>query len=165
MTENNFNLSEFYHEIYIDASFTQVFKLVATSHGICSWFIGECIYTSNDSANRMNDETARKGDGFRWKWLNKELKITGEVLESVDNELFRFTFGKDFVVSIKLKEEGKRTLISLFHSYKPGTAHNDFAFINCCVCWVFFLTNLKSVAENNIDLREINSTKETLVNY
>lgn len=157
-------MSEFTHSIYMDASIDEVFKYISTSSGIAKWFLGNCDYY--DMYRKIIDKSlpAQKGYTFRWKWLAKDLEISGEVLESIKNETFAFTFGSNFNVTITLSGSRGRTKLKLFQKYNLNTPENDFAHINCCVCWVFFLTNLKSVIEHSIDLRETISADDELVN-
>lgn len=164
MTSNTFDLSEFRHSILLSLKPADAYRYIASTSGICSWFIGEAVYTKPRGGMRGAEENSAKGDSFRWKWLGKELQIEGEVLNSIENELFEFTFGKSFVVSVSLKDHDGRTLFTLHQRYRDGAEKDDFAHINCCVCWVFFLTNLKSTAEHNIDLRETLSSDDSLIN-
>jgi uncharacterized protein YndB with AHSA1/START domain len=164
MTEKNFNNDSFFHSIYLNASLSNVYKIVATSSGLEKWFMGNAEYTDNLGKTRPAAVTAEKGDVFSWHWLEKDLSINGKVLESVNNEKFSFTFGPLFEVTITVKENDSRTQLTLSQNYSEGTEKNDFAYINCCTCWVFFLTNLKSVLEHGHDLRETLVDDESLVN-
>lgn len=164
MTENNFSLSEFHHSIYLHSHMSEVYYYIASGDGICRWFMGKAEYMDSDGNILNAADSARKEDTFNWHWLKKDLNIKGRVLEAINNELFSFTFGPAFEVTITLKEHGGRTLLTLHQKYSAGAEKNDFAHINCCTCWVFFLTNLKSVLEHGIDLRETLIDDESLVN-
>lgn len=164
MTGNNFNLTEFHHSIFLQSQLNEVYYFIASADGICRWFMGKAIYT-DPKGNAINTaDAALKNDTFYWQWLAKELNINGRVIEAKENELFSFTFGQSFEVTISLKEQNGRVLLTLHQKYSAGTERNDFAHINCCTCWVFFLTNLKSVLEHGIDLRETLIDDESLVN-
>jgi hypothetical protein len=164
MTENNFNFSEFHHSIYLRSHLSEVYYYIASADGICKWFLGKAEYTDTDGNTLNAADTARKGDAFLWHWLAKDLSINGCVLEAKNDELFSFTFGQAFEISIAVKVHEGRTLLTLHQKYADGAAKNDFAHINCCTCWAFFLTNLKSVLEHGIDLRETLIDNESLVN-
>lgn len=164
MTEENFNKKKFSHGILLKASKDKVFEYVSTGSGLSKWFIGSADYFYNDKSIRFGKDTAQKGDSFLWKWLNKDLELKGIVTDSDDKCEFGFTFGSSFFVNIKLSESGDRTKLVLTQSYQDSATDNEFGFINCCVCWVFFLTNLKSVIEHGIDLRETEADIEMLVN-
>lgn len=164
MTGNNFNLSEFHHSIYLHSHLSEVYHYVASADGICRWFMGKAEYIDSDGNILNAADSARKDDTFRWHWLNKDLSIKGRILEAKNNELFSFTFGTSFEVTFTLRKHNGRVLLTLHQKYAAGSGKNDFAHINCCTCWVFFLTNLKSVLEHGIDLRETLIDDESLVN-
>jgi uncharacterized protein YndB with AHSA1/START domain len=164
MTENNFSSNGFHHSIYLNSPIDKVYQAIASADGLCLWFMGSAVFTGVAGNIISPDEPAQKNDTFKWNWLAKDLSITGKVLESDKSKIFSFTFGSSFEVTITLKVSGKRTLLTLTQKYSPGAEHNDFANINCCVCWGFFLTNLKSVLEHGNDLRETLVDNESLVN-
>ena len=164
MTKDSFDLNEFRHSIYLDAALEEVYMFAASAAGICKWFMGTAVYTESDGRELGSNENASRGCSFSWKWLEKDLEIEGRVLEAAENKKFSFTFGKSFEVSFMLEDSGGRVLFTLHQKYAAGGEKNDFAHINCCTCWVFFLTNLKSVIENGIDLRETIVSDDTLVN-
>lgn len=165
MKESNFNFEKFTHAIYLNSLPEKVFEYIATASGISKWFIGNANYYYKDSNVRLGNDPARKGDSFLWKWLNKDLELKGMVLESEPGKEFTFTFSPVYKVSVKLMEEFGRTKLTLTQEYQVSSAKNDFNYINCCVSWVFFLTNLKSVIENNADLREKEIKDEMMINY
>ena len=156
-------MQSFRHSIYLNKPVEEVYKYVGTGNGFTKWFIGKSVY-SFGGKTRNDDEYVKKGDAFKWDWLEKDLSITGKVLEAEINNSFKFTFGKSFIVAITVKEDKGRTLFALYQEYAKETNPDDFAHINCCVCWVFFITNLKSVIEFGHDLRETSVDNEELVN-
>ena len=164
MTEENFNMHRFTHAIYLNSPAGKVYEYAATPSGLTKWFIGKAKYFYKDNNIRLGNEFAEKGDSFLWTWLNKDLELKGIVTESVKDKIFQFTFSPLYIVTIMLLSEGNKTKLTLSQEYQESADRNDFNYINCCACWVFFLTNLKSVIENNIDLREKDVNDEMLVN-
>lgn len=164
MTEKNFDSESFFHSIYLNAYVEDVYKMIASSSGICKWFMGKAEYSDASGKIRHSEHTAQKVDTFSWQWLDKDLSVNGRILEAIKNEKFSFTFGTSFEVSISVKEINGRTLLTLTQNYAKDAMKNDFVHINCCVCWTFFLTNLKSVIEHGNDLRETHVNDESLLN-
>lgn len=164
MTEKNFNWNKFSHGIYLNAPVEKIFVFIATASGIAKWFIGKAKYYYKNSNIRLGNEFACKGDSFLWNWLNKDLELKGMITESIENKIFQFTFSPLYLVSINLHSEGNKTRLTLTHEYQDSSVRDDFNYINCCTCWVFFLTNLKSVVEYGIDLRETEVNDEMLIN-
>jgi uncharacterized protein YndB with AHSA1/START domain len=165
MTEKNFNMDRFTHAIYLSAPAEKVYEYIATPAGIVKWFVGKAKYYYKDKNIRLGNETVKKGDTFLWNWQNKDLELKGIVTESVDNKEFQFTFSPLYIVTVEIQTEEDKTRLKLTQEYQGSAAKNDFNYINCCTCWVFFMTNLKSVIENGIDLREKDIRDEMMVNY
>lgn len=117
MTGNNFNLSEFHHSIYLHSHLSEVYHYVASADGICRWFMGKAEYIDSDGNILNAADSARKEDTFNWHWLKKDLNINGRVIEAINNEVFSFTFGQLFEVTITIKEDKERTLLTLHQKY------------------------------------------------
>ncbi len=164
MNKENFNWNEFTHGIYLNAPVGKVYEYIATASGITKWFVGEAKYYYKNLNIRLGKEWSVKGDSFLWKWMNKDFELKGLVTESRSDRTFGFTFSPLYFVTISLAPEGDKTKLTLKQEYQPGSEKDEFNFLNCCTCWVFFLTNLKSVAENGIDLREKEAMGDMLVN-
>ncbi len=165
MDKDNFSLNEFHHGILLKAgSKEEIYKYLGTAEGLTKWFMGSAEYFYDENKTRQRKEYIKTGDKFTWKWLEKKLSINGIVIEAADKSHVRFTFGSLFEVTMSLKNHDERILFTLKQEYAPGASHDDFGHINCCVCWAFFITNLKSVHEFGNDLRETISHDEFLIN-
>ena len=75
MTSNTFDLYEFRHSILLAIQPQDVYRYIASSRGICSWFIGEAVYMKPGGEVLGAEKNSAKGDSFRWKWLSKELQV------------------------------------------------------------------------------------------
>ena len=164
MTEKNYNSENFYHSILLKIPVKEAYWYAASAVGIEKWFIGKAVYYDTYGVERPRGGTAQKNDTFSWYWLEKDMNIKGKVIDAVLNKKFSFTFGNSFEVTITVEEFKGRTRLTLSQKYAKDADHNEFAHINCCVCWGFFLTNLKSVAEFGNDLRETLADDESLIN-
>ncbi len=164
MTKDNFNMDEFTHAIYLKAPLEKVYEYTATPSGSIKWFIGKAKYFYKDKNIRLGNEYVQKGDSFLWTWLNKDLELKGIITEAEKNKVIQFTFSPLYLVTLKFHAEKDKTKLTLTQEYQESASKNDFYYINCCMRWIFFLTNLKSVIENGIDLREKEASDETLVN-
>ncbi|WP_353778649.1 SRPBCC domain-containing protein [Winogradskyella sp. 3972H.M.0a.05] len=163
MRQEDFSKSEFSHKILLHTTIKDVYQCVATAQGLESWFLGNVKFSSQNEQLSAT-EVPSSGTAYLWKW-QKDFQIEGEIIASENDSYFEFTFGKDFTVLFSLeRHESGSTILHLHQKNLNPTAENEFSFINCCVCWVFFLTNLKSVIEQNVDLRETTVLNETFVN-
>lgn len=163
MTKDSFNRERFRHAVLVNASWDTVSDALLTASGFEKWFIGNASYTDSNGILCDSDELIHEGDNYKWHWLAKDFSVSGTILK-INDDSVSFTFGDSFIVDINFKELDGRILVTLEQKYAEGAMKNDFNYTNCCVCWVFFLTNLKSVLEHGADLREVASDNEELVN-
>lgn len=165
MKPEDFSKDQFVLKIRLNTDLEKAFNLVASSEGLTSWFLGKVDFFDKEHHIIANGDTLLPDYTYSWTW-EKGYQIKGKVLKYVPKKEFSFTFGTDFSVTITLREikKGKQTEVLLTQFNHQPSEENEFGFMNCCVCWTFFLTNLKSVAETQKDLRERNSIDESFIN-
>lgn len=161
MKASDFSKEQFLLKILLRIPVAQTFRLLTSEEGLCSWFLGEVKFFRKEYS--LNNNTLQAGDQYHFKW-QKDFEATGEIISIKENEHFHFTFGQSFKVIFEIKNIDGLSEISLRQTNSDPQTANEFAFINCCICWSFFLTNLKSVAEFNIDLRETQYFNESFIN-
>lgn len=164
MTPEYFTWKEFTHAILLNASTDEVFDFVGTSNGLCKWFLGDAVFT-NDGGKVNGGLIPEAGDYYHWKWLAKTHEVAGKVIATDPGHKVKYTFGAAYFVTFTITAEEKGlTRLTLRQQCNEDVEFNEFNYINCCIAWTFFLTNLKSVMEQGIDLRETRITSEMLVN-
>jgi hypothetical protein len=71
-----------------------------------------------------------------------------------------FGFGDKMEVEVALRKQGSICDVSLRQYNIPNTPRGRCDLhMGCRVAWAFFLTNLKSIAEGGLDLRETDRAK------
>jgi hypothetical protein len=163
MAKPYFNWERFQRSVLIRAPLDQCVNAILTSGGLAKWFIGSATYSTSDGLPRAHVARVQKGDGYLWKWLDKDLELTGKVLD-VTSSSVTFTFGEAGTVTMSASQEGNRIRIRISQESIPGKPYDREAYVNCYVCWSFFLLNLKSTLEHHIDLREREVDDDELVN-
>ena len=153
MDLKNFDWSQFTISFYYPVDVEKLYKQWATSAGLESFYIEKAIFKKNESAIRKRNELINAGDSYKWKWRH-DFEVSGRVLEAKRNERLAFTFGSmHFSLDFKTTAEG--SLIYL--QQKNITEENKvMGHLNCRSCWIFFLTNLKSILITGVDLRDKN---------
>lgn len=176
-TAEKFDWSQFRLGIYVRSRPEEIFALWTTSEGLCRWFLRTAIYAVADQpvksrpkvelplfdslTHRGDDESCRVYDRYFWEWYyDGGLAGEGRILEMRPPTRLIFTFGDKVEVAVQLRKQGELTEIDLRQYNIPLTAHGRReVHMGCRVAWAFFLTNLKSVAEGGLDLRETEHTK------
>ena len=134
-----------------------------------TWQVRDKYEEEEDPANirREITEQIQKGDKYEWDWLHRPKFLSGKVLEIVPLEKVHLMFGNIFNILFEIEETGDRRIRIYFkQSFNKGyyDYENRSTYSEYHVFWGFFLTNLKSVLENNIDLRETAEQNDMLVN-
>ncbi|HVU56122.1 MAG TPA: hypothetical protein VHD83_13750 [Puia sp.] len=153
------DFSTFKLRVNVKTSVENAFQAWATPGGMQSWFLGKIIYTDAQGRARENNEMAQAGDHYAMYLLSNPADpvVKGKILKTNDKNLFSFSFANDIPVTITFYTEHGETIIELIESNLPteGVALGK-QFASDSKGWVFFLTNLKSVLEGGIDLRNTN---------
>ena len=116
---------------------------------------------------RLATEKIQSGDNYTWIF-GSELTMKGKIIEAVEDDYIIFTFGKkesdsDEYVIVKVNfeqfEGGTRIKV-----YQSNIADNEFGQVtynlSCILGWAYYMTNLRSIIESGLDLRETNPKKD-----
>lgn len=161
MTTQTYDWTQFKKQIFIQASKEEVFRAWAVPEKIVQWFIAKADYKTAVNVPRPAQEIVATGDSYHWRW-HQELEAQGEILEIVENEKLRFTFGnttpdadEKIVVTVQVEDVGDSTLLELTQENMAQSDHAQvYWHMGCNLGWSFFMTNLKGLLEYGIDLRE-----------
>ena len=150
---SEYDWSQFNVHMYYLAPIEDVFRRFATASGLESFYIGKAEHRAPDGTVRGPDEVVQAGDTYHWTYLH-DFAHGGSFLYVQPERLVRFTFG-DVTVDIRFREVEGATEVDL-HQTGCATRDPDRAWqhVNCRSCWVYFLTNLRSVLAHGVDLRD-----------
>jgi uncharacterized protein YndB with AHSA1/START domain len=153
------DFSQFKLRINIKTSIENAYKAWTTSAGLNAWFIGKVVFTDENGVPRKDDEPAQENDDYTCYLANKtdKVAIKGKVLRANGKDVYTFSFSKGCPVSITIYAEHKETIVELFESNLPTDEETMRRhYVGDSKGWIFFLTNLKSVLEGGLDLRNRN---------
>ncbi|MBT7608911.1 MAG: SRPBCC domain-containing protein [Bacteriovoracaceae bacterium] len=148
MNQDQYDWSQFIITFYYPVSVEKLFETWTTANGLESFFIEECKFGS-----KRKNEIAEKGDSYNFQWRH-DFNVSGEVLEVEKNKYFSYTFGS-MKVSIKF-EKTENGSMCFIHQENITEDNKMMGHLNCRSCWIFFMTNLKSVYMTATDLRDEN---------
>lgn len=91
---------------------------------------------------------------YHWRWLH-DFELDGQVLEVEPERRVSYTFGAAMRIDVTFANRDGAVEVCV-HQSGCATEDPDRAWqhLNCRSCWVYFLTNLKSVLEHGTDLRD-----------
>jgi len=155
--------TRFKKKVFIKTPPEQVFRAWATAEHIRQWFIAKADNIGPDGRPRQAAELVQPGDQYFWQW-HQDLNASGTILEVVENQRLKFTFGDKtpdseeqilVTVTLSASEDGGETLLELTQENMADTPAAQVGWhLGCNLGWSFFITNLKGWLEHGIDLRE-----------
>lgn len=148
-----YDWSQFHVHMYYLAPLDEVFRRFATAEGLESFYVGRATFTSDDGTTRSPHEFYRVGDHYSFRYVH-DYGHDGQVLAVEPNELVSFTFGP-CEVAIRFREVGVATEVDLHQTGCPTTdPERAWMHLNCRSCWIYFMTNLRSVLAGGPDIRD-----------
>ena len=151
----SYDWSTFLLRIPVHADKQNVFSCWTTQQALESWFLRSAEFTSANGVKKGLQDKIEFQDSYTWMWHGWPDDVTekGSILH-LDNDYLKFSFGKAGNVTVRVKEEVGQTILELLQDEIPvDEASKSYYHIGCTKGWVFYLTNLKSLLEGGIDLR------------
>ena len=161
------NWNQFNLRVPIKATTGEIFQKWVSQEGLESWFLRKAAFTKKDGSARSRESMIEKEDSYEWLWhgWSDEVVERGTVLEQNNKNDLAFTFGKAGKVKVSVKEEKGESILELKQFDIPTDAESQVLYhIGCTKGWLFYLTNLKSILEGGIDLRNRNAELADVIN-
>ena len=117
------------------------------------------------SADR--NEAVQQGDKYKWLWFGYDDSVVEEkeILEANNKNMLRFSFSGGCIVTVSIKEEAGETICELVQEMPmDDESEQRYFYIECGKGWTFYMTNLKSILEGGIDLRNKNVAIQNVIN-
>jgi uncharacterized protein YndB with AHSA1/START domain len=166
-----FDWSSFTKKITINAAADAIYHSWATKQGMESWFLRQCNYTAEAGEALPGDMPVQKGNLYTWRWHGwpDETIEKGTILEANGVDTLSFTFGQEgaagMICTVRVYAEQDETICELVQKNIPvddmGKSHY---FVGCNTGWTFYMTNLKSILEGGVDLRNKNTAVKNVLN-
>jgi uncharacterized protein YndB with AHSA1/START domain len=163
----DFDWITFTARINIKAPVEKLYWCWATRQGIEYWFLRMSEYNKPDATLRRNDEPVQTGDSYRWRWHGWSDEVTeeGMILACNGNNFFKFGFGNAGNCAVTIKTELGEDIVELVQDSIPDDDQGrHYWYVGCKTGWTFYLTNLKSLLEGGIDLRNKREELKNMVN-
>lgn len=160
----NLDWTTFTRRVNVNSSKEEIFNSWTTQANLEKWFLSSAEFKSTDEKIVDREIEIKKGDSFKWMWFGSENIEEGFILENNNKDLIRFTF-LGCIVSVEVKVEFGENIIELIQYNIPNDEESSMDyFVGCTRGWTFFLTNLKSILEGGVDLRNKNMNLKNMIN-
>jgi uncharacterized protein YndB with AHSA1/START domain len=164
---SNYNWSCFVIRINVNAPIEKLYWCWATRQGMEYWFLRLSEYKKQDGNLRETNEPVQKDDKYKWLWHGwaDDTVEYGDIMECNGKDFLKFSFGKAGDCSVTIKEEEGENIVELVQDNIPTDEQGmHYWHLGCKTGWTFYLTNLKSLLEGGIDLRNKNEKLKSVIN-
>jgi uncharacterized protein YndB with AHSA1/START domain len=164
---STYNWGRFVTRINVNTPAEKLYWCWATREGMEYWFLRMSEYKKPDGILRSNNEPVQKGDSYTWRWHGWSDEITeeGKIADANGKDFLKFSFGKAGDCNINIKQEQGYNIVELVQENIPDTDEGRHMWhLGCKTGWTFYLTNLKSLLEGGIDLRNRDERLKDVVN-
>jgi hypothetical protein len=138
----------------------------ATKEGIEFWFLRRSDYKKPDGGLYSDTAYVQKGDSYSWWWYGypDEVVEHGEIMEANGKDLFQFRFGDAGICTVRIYEEQGENIVDLTQSEIPTDEKGKQNWhLGCKTGWTFYMSNMKSMLEGGVDLRNRNEKLQNVI--
>jgi len=142
-----------------------IYDAWATASGIEKWFLMSAEYTRAEGLTKDNEDRVIAGDTYLWKWFGYPggTPERGKILEANGRDRLQFTFTENCIVTVSVLNETGENIVELKQEQiQPDESLG--IYLGCSTGWIFYMTNLKSLLEGGIDLRNKNENIANVIN-
>ena len=160
----NLDWSTFTKRISINTNEESIFNAWNSQDGLEKWFLSKAQFSNSDNVEKDRISNIEKGDKYEWMWHGSDDVAEGVVLENNGKDFIAFTF-LGCKVSVKIQRENGENVVELIQSEISLDEQSRLSdYVGCTRGWTFFMTNLKSILEGGIDLRNRNGNLKNVIN-
>jgi len=162
-----YNWKQFIKRITIDAAPEAIFQAWSTQAGLESWFLRLAEFTSPAGDLRKRNEPIQQADRYKWLWFGYDDSFAEEkeILFTNSKDELEFSFSGGCIVRVTIKQEEGETICELQQTMSmDDEKEQQYFFIECGKGWTFYMSNLKSILEGGIDLRNKNDHIKNVIN-
>lgn len=151
----------FTRKINIAASKDAILNAWLSQEELEKWFLSSAKFFQGDNLMDRN-KAIEPGQTYKWMWHTSENVAEGQVLE-VGSDNLSFTFlGCD--VHVTIAQEVGEQILTLIQSKIPTDESGKMGtYVECTRGWTFYMTNLKSILEGGLDLRNKNDAAKNMI--
>lgn len=163
----DYNWKQFIKRITIKAPPKSIYDAWNTQQGLESWFLRLAQFTKADGTLRAKSSHVEAGDKYKWLWFGYDDTVVEEKEILLVNgwDKLQFSFSGGCIVTVTIKQESGETICELTQQMLMDDVNEQqYFFIECGKGWTFYMTNLKSILEKGIDLRNRSASIKQLIN-
>lgn len=161
----NFDWTSFTKKIAIKAKISDIYNAWTIAAELEKWFLEKVIFYGANQEPISKDQNVVNDITYEWLWYLYKDAMKGKITSANGKDFLQFTFEGECLVDIKLSETNGYTIVELHHHTIPTDDYSkQYIRLGCSNGWHFYLTNLKSVYEGGLDLRNKDENLDPMIN-
>jgi hypothetical protein len=161
----DFDWTSFTKRIAVKADLKTIYNAWAQSGELQKWFLERAEFYNESNDLLSPGEPVTGGCSYKWYWYLFADPMPGTIKKANGKDFIQFTFEGDCLVDVNLTVNGDYTVIELRHYNIPTDDRSKkYVRLGCSNGWAFYLTNLKSIYEGGIDLRNKDKNLTVMIN-
>ncbi|MBJ2125565.1 SRPBCC domain-containing protein [Flavobacterium sp. IB48] len=161
----NFDWTSFTKKIAVRAELSDIYNAWTKAEELEKWFLEKVSFFDGNQEPLSKGKNAEKDNMYEWLWYLYDDSMKGKIVSANGKDQLQFTFEGNCLVDINLSEKEDYTIVELRHHNIPTDDYSkQYIRLGCSNGWHFYLTNLKSVYEGGLDLRNKDSNLNPMIN-
>jgi uncharacterized protein YndB with AHSA1/START domain len=161
----NFDWTSFTKKIAVKAKISDIYDAWTKAAALEKWFLEKVSFFDENQELLNKDQNTSAGNTYDWLWYLYKDSMKGKIVAANGKDQLQFTFEGNCLVDINLSETGDYTIVELRHHNIPTDDYaKQYIRLGCSNGWHFYLTNLKSVYEGGLDLRNKDNNLNHMIN-
>ncbi|MFT2008108.1 SRPBCC family protein [Pontibacter sp. 13R65] len=161
----NFDWTSFTKRIAVKSSLSQIYDAWTKASELEKWFLKKVNFYHSDETSIEYNANVLENTHYEWLWYLYDEPMKGRFTSVNGKDYIQFTFEGECLVDVNLEEIDDYVLVTLRHHNIPlDNNSKQYVRLGCSNGWSFYLTNLKSVYEGGLDLRNKDDKFPPMVN-
>lgn len=161
----NFDWTSFTKKIAVRAELSDIYNAWTKAEELEKWFLEKVSFFDGNQEPLSKGKNAEKDNMYEWLWYLYDDSMKGKIVSANGKDQLQFTFEGNCLIDINLSEKEDYTIVELRHHNIPTDDYSkQYIRLGCSNGWHFYLTNLKSVYEGGLDLRNKDTNLNPMIN-
>ena len=161
----NFDWTSFTKRIAVKSTLSEMYDAWTKASELEKWFLKKVKFYDSDKTPFKQNANVVEGIHYMWFWYLYDEPMKGKITSVNGKDFIQFTFEGECLVDVTLEEIDEYVIVTLWHHNIPVDNNSkQYVRLGCSNGWSFYLTNLKSIYEGGLDLRNKDEKLSAMIN-
>jgi len=161
----NFDWTSYTKRIAVKSDLPAIYDAWTKASELEKWFLSKVNFYGLDRTPYDRNTSVVRDVAYEWYWYLYDEPMEGVIKSANGKDFIQFTFEGDCLVDVNLEDKNGYTIVTLKHHNIPtDNKSRQFIRLGCSNGWTFYLSNLKSVYEGGVDLRNKEEELGVMIN-